>query len=88
MNTSRNPAMFLHLLEPVEASTRFIMMIGGIYRLAKDSQGEEHRFIMETSINGQWVNVKQWDDPGAVASMIVRHGLAADHSAALQILQG
>ncbi len=55
-------------------------------RLVKDrlSGGPEFRLI--AFIDCQWQTIKQWNDAGHVANLLVKSGLGSEHSAAISLL--
>ena len=71
----------------MNGSERVLAHIGKVYRLRMENGLEGTKYPLDALVNDRWKQVQYWDDPGHVASQLVRHGIAADHAAALRLLQ-
>ncbi len=56
-------------------------------KLVKDRSADGPLYSQLALINGQWVTVNQWDDPGHVANLLVKSGYESEHLTALAILK-
>jgi len=68
------------------SSKRTLIYIGNVYRLRKESAAEGIQYPLEALIDNRWKEVQCWSDVGYVAGQLVRHGITADHAAALHLL--
>lgn len=67
-------------------SKALIAEIGHVYRLWRTNVPEGVLFVLEAHTNDGWKITQEWDDPGHVANILVKHGVAPDHAAALKML--
>ncbi len=67
-------------------SKTLITEIGYVYRLCRKSAPDGVLFTLEAQTNNEWKITKEWDDPGHVANILVKHGIASNHAAALKML--
>jgi len=67
-------------------SDMIITYIGVAYRLRKKASEKGDICVLEAQYGGAWEQVREWDDPGHVANILVKYGIAADHAAALKLL--
>ncbi len=55
-------------------------------KLVKERRSDGPRFSQRALIGNRWETIKEWDDPGHVANLLVKHGYESDHLPAIQLL--
>ena len=69
----------------MDCGNQIIVHIGHIYRIICKASPDGF-YVLEALKDHGWEEVRCWDDPGHVANVMVRHGVAADHADALNML--
>lgn len=55
-------------------------------KLVKDKTLVMPLFSLQAFNSERWVTVKQWDDPGHVANLLVKSGYESEHLSAIKLL--
>lgn len=71
----------------MSGSKRVIASIGHVYRFCADSASGLTQYTLE-ALYDDWEEVRCWDDPGHVAALLVKHGVARDHVHAFSLING
>lgn len=69
------------------APEKIVAEIGQVYRIKRSSGLDSPLFTLEAFYKPHWYECQKWDDPGHVADLLVKHGVAADHQSAFEILK-
>jgi hypothetical protein len=65
---------------------QIIAAFGQAYRLRVVEDEHGLCFILDVLLMSHWHEWQKWDDPGHVANLMVKHGVIADHTEALHLL--
>ena len=71
----------------MSASEKIVAEIGHAYRIKRRNGSGDALFTLEAFHGPYWYECQKWDDPGYVADLLVKHGVAADHKLAFEILK-
>jgi len=55
-------------------------------RLVKERHSEGPRFSLRVLIGNHWETIRQWDDPGHVANLLIKAGYESEHLPAIKLL--
>jgi hypothetical protein len=69
------------------APEKIIAEIGRVYRIKRNHGSDGPIFTLEAFHEPYWYECQKWDDPGLVGDLLVKHGAAADHETAFQLLK-